>query len=420
MKEKLKSNKAITLIALIITIIVLLILAMVSIKLIWDGGIITHAKTAVNLYTEAEIEEKIKLAYSDYQMGKFGNESYTFEQALTNAGIEYKSVTGNDEEGYVVTVETKDGDKQYKVSSSGVENATNSDEGSVKVDEIFDETGTVEGKLHIGDFVNYTAGTWTKEEIEQVERQGAKKSVAEGLPTSNFQFGGFQENTSKDENAPPHSSTFSYVEEDDGIPIKGWRVFDVCDTEITLISAGCPEDYYYPQETYGGDISEYILTGNISRTANPNVLGFGTKYVPRNWGMYVNSRMGAKSASVLSKSDLDEWYAKYVTKTATADSFKRDVYKRIYKSNSDCVNEGMYESLIDNFSWYYLATSSGYNYIYGVSPGWVSVEQINNRAMGVRVLVKLSSNVELSDKASGTKTIASRGENYIYNVWDIR
>lgn len=49
--------KGITLIALIITIIVLLILAMVSIKLVWDGGIINYAKYAVNKYNEAQQNE---------------------------------------------------------------------------------------------------------------------------------------------------------------------------------------------------------------------------------------------------------------------------------------------------------------------------------------------------------------------------
>lgn len=55
--KRLKSNKGITLIALIITIIVLLILAMVSIKLIWDGGIIAHAKNAVDKYGKTQQNE---------------------------------------------------------------------------------------------------------------------------------------------------------------------------------------------------------------------------------------------------------------------------------------------------------------------------------------------------------------------------
>ena len=59
MKEKLKEQKGITLIALIITIIVMLILAGVSINIIQNQGIITKSKTAVDKYQEEEIKEQI-------------------------------------------------------------------------------------------------------------------------------------------------------------------------------------------------------------------------------------------------------------------------------------------------------------------------------------------------------------------------
>ena len=44
-----------------------------------------------------------------------------------------------------------------KGGSSGGNGYTSSD--------IFDETGSVDEKLHIGDFVNYTAGTWTDDTL---------------------------------------------------------------------------------------------------------------------------------------------------------------------------------------------------------------------------------------------------------------
>ena len=63
-KQKLKQSRGITLVALIITIIVLLILAMVSIRLVMNGGIIDRAEKGTKAYTEAEVQEQIKLAYS--------------------------------------------------------------------------------------------------------------------------------------------------------------------------------------------------------------------------------------------------------------------------------------------------------------------------------------------------------------------
>ena len=71
MKVNLKSKKGITLVALIITIIVLLILAMVSISLVMNSGIITKSKDSVDKYSKEEIGEQLKLAYSEYQMSQY-------------------------------------------------------------------------------------------------------------------------------------------------------------------------------------------------------------------------------------------------------------------------------------------------------------------------------------------------------------
>lgn len=71
MKKDLKEQKGITLIALIISIIILLILAMVSIRLLINGGIITRAENATNQYEIAQEKEKIALGYSEYQMSKY-------------------------------------------------------------------------------------------------------------------------------------------------------------------------------------------------------------------------------------------------------------------------------------------------------------------------------------------------------------
>ena len=70
-RKSLKEEKAITLVALIITIIVLLILAMVSISLVMNGGIIDKSKSAVDKYSGEEIQEQLKLAYSEYQMSQY-------------------------------------------------------------------------------------------------------------------------------------------------------------------------------------------------------------------------------------------------------------------------------------------------------------------------------------------------------------
>ena len=72
-----KKNSGITLVTLIITIIILLVLATVSINLIMNGDLIGKAKTAVDKYSDGEIEEQIELAYSEWQMGKYLGEIKT-------------------------------------------------------------------------------------------------------------------------------------------------------------------------------------------------------------------------------------------------------------------------------------------------------------------------------------------------------
>ena len=65
MKQKFKNTqKGITLVALLITIIVLLILAMVSIKIVVDGGLITKASKATDTHTIGAEKEAITTGYA--------------------------------------------------------------------------------------------------------------------------------------------------------------------------------------------------------------------------------------------------------------------------------------------------------------------------------------------------------------------
>ena len=79
-----KNQRAITLVALTITVIVLLILATVSISLVINGGIIDRADKGVQAYSDSEIEEQIKLAYNEYNMAKYTNDSLDLVQFMTN------------------------------------------------------------------------------------------------------------------------------------------------------------------------------------------------------------------------------------------------------------------------------------------------------------------------------------------------
>ena len=153
--SKLKNNKGITLVALIITIIVLLILAMVSIRLVMNGGIIDRAHRGVKAYSDAEIQEQLKLAYQEYQMAKYSETGYTLQNALSKTGLDIVSVEGNDSTGYEVKVNTRDGEKSYVLQANGTV-------GVASTEWTYDGHGTYTKGIKsvtVGQTVNYNQGS---------------------------------------------------------------------------------------------------------------------------------------------------------------------------------------------------------------------------------------------------------------------
>ena len=326
MKLNLKERKGITLIALVITIIVLLILAGVSIAMLTgQNGILTQAQSAKTANTNKSAEEKVKLAVMAAR-SQSEDASLDLEKLTTEVTTNY----GGQVEGgaFPVTV-TIDG-KSFTVDSDGnVELAGSKPQAS---------------KVKVGDFVNYSAGNWTAADMTKIQNSGAKIAAnkSTSLPSSNFQFGGFTEGSSKDGNATPYNSSYAYVtDKSTGSAVTGWRVFDVDGDSVTLISAGCPEDYYHPYLSTGNgaDISEYILSGNTNSSA-PSELELGSKYTARDWSMYVNASYGSGiTATALTKTKYDAWLSKYAG------------------GSTSKIQGNSYESLIDNYSYYWLAST---------------------------------------------------------------
>ena len=75
MKENLRNEEGITLIALVITIIVLLILAIVTIRIVVNQNIIGHANNAVTAYNEAQNNESEQLTWAEEMMKNKGGTS---------------------------------------------------------------------------------------------------------------------------------------------------------------------------------------------------------------------------------------------------------------------------------------------------------------------------------------------------------
>ena len=79
-----------------------------------DNGVLTKAGNAKNTYNEAEIKEKIRLAYQDYYMAKYSNPSYGLQDGLDNTfGVGVAIATGDGP--WTITV----GDKSYSLATDG-------------------------------------------------------------------------------------------------------------------------------------------------------------------------------------------------------------------------------------------------------------------------------------------------------------
>ena len=86
--DKLRRNKGITLVALVITIIILLILAGVSIQAITNTGLFENAKKAKEKTMESQLKEEIDLAIQDIQVEEISKGNGVTLNTLANGQLE--------------------------------------------------------------------------------------------------------------------------------------------------------------------------------------------------------------------------------------------------------------------------------------------------------------------------------------------
>ena len=290
MKVNLKSKSGITLVALIITIIVLLILAMVSIRLVMNGGIIDKSKNAVDRYSDAEIQEQLKLAYQEYQMAKYTEEGYTLQNALAKTGLDIASVEGNDSTGYEVKVNTKDGEKAYIIQANGTVVVASTEW-------TYDGHGTYTKGIKqykVGDKVNYNEGTGYSFTTDTTKGMGA--SATQNNDTGKYDLTGG-----------------TYTTED-----LSWRILGVnSQGQVELIS----ETPHSVQVALANEEGYYNGPDELNKLCD-FLYGKGT---------------GAESARSLKVTDLNK-LANYDPATDTANNSRYNTYRK-YRFTS----EGAYE-----------------------------------------------------------------------------
>ncbi len=199
-KEKLKTKRGITLIALVITIIVMLILVAVTVTVALNGGLFSTAKKAT-ADTEAAREAESKLSSGKVQIdGLWYNsiEDYV-------AGVEGKIATYNDAQkdgGYLTeNAEFKDGDytavipKGFKVSEKDGENKIET--GLVIQDAVGNEFVWIPIKENLGE--SYSSGSNYLEPKELDGKDSDNSKITDSQDNLNYYYG-----YTDDTNAKPY------------------------------------------------------------------------------------------------------------------------------------------------------------------------------------------------------------------------
>lgn len=126
--------------------------------------------------------------------------------------------------------------------------------------------------------------------------------------------------------------------------------------------------------------------------------------------MYINSK--ASRVSSLTYSQINNFFNKYMGYTDAAVGSIGDI-NSIYNTQ--------YESLIDNYSYYFADCSYNRANAMVMSPREKAFTGYgSDKAIGIRVIITLKDTTKISSERMGTKTITSRGTDYTYNIWDLK
>ncbi len=243
-----------------------------------------------------------------------------------------------------------------------------------------EEETPIEETIEVGDYVNYDAGEWTAEDLALItasEGNPPLHSTVNDAETGNQtkpdrreQFGGFEIGDSRNENSTPYDTDYE-------ADYSGWRVWDIDEStgEITLISAGHPETYYHRI----GHSEESI---NILRN--------------RDCSMYENQYAKSGSAHILTGQEAVEWYNRQFNTNYTLidNNYSDSTFYHETFTRAEPI------SVLENGSYYWLASPDGTTCLYYVNPISHYVSTTADYARGVRVLVSLESDVQVKEGAA--------------------
>ncbi|MDO5557263.1 MAG: hypothetical protein Q4G05_03360 [Clostridia bacterium] len=248
-------EKGLTLISMIISISVMIIISSVVAAYVLKTGLINNAKTTVEEYEQSVRLEENSLLDISAAINKEEGEKTSKKKGSSTDGwktVEQAVGDGNDE------------------------------------------------NLSKGDFINYSAGDWTLEEINKLKEEGLY--IDGNAPTQAFTFGGYTFKGDENKNEETITSRDQSVATTSGINLySGWRVLSIeeknGEKRIRLIHAGVPELFYFTKNKSDTYRSEYILSsGERFNEYNKDIQGKILN--SRNLDMYIDENI-AEGASFI-------------------------------------------------------------------------------------------------------------------------
>jgi len=381
-----KGNKGITLIALVITIIVLLILAGVSIAtLMGDNGLLTRASQSKEASKKGEIEDKIRLAYSEWKISQNVDKlPKTMEEILEK---EFGEVVNNNDGTWML---------------DGVEVSINEEIGEILVGEKVKEK-TIEEVQE-----NYVVGnTIVKDE------NGNKIVVPDGFKITN--------DTKKvHEGIVITDGTNEFVWVPVGEISDGINTHTINLSRYMFATDGTPTDIGDETATYGG--TKEMETSPYGNTTAKNLQGF-IQSARANEGYYIGRYEASDS---IATSNREESSSKTNAMTSKKDGF---VYNFVKQPQAASLSRNMYTNsnfesdLVNSYAWdtliLFIQTFGQNNYSNQarlstslLKTGMAGDEQLHINDMAGNVLEWTTESLESLSYPS-----AIRGGNYNSDFW---
>ncbi len=341
--QKLKNNKAITLIALVVTIVVLLILAGISISLvIGDNGLIQKSKDAKLETRAGTVEDEVTVWKQNNAVNRsIGNgtdDPDTMIQGLIDRGLLNEDEIDREQE--IITIKRKNGSIVKQISYSNVDINISKTPEIEKSGGVMLKVTSVEGmtipNMNVWDEFGNEDYTELLEYINSLNEEQKKELIKKMLPEY------VNKTTSESEN-PSNCKTFEdavkliFKDSEMEIPTENleeefWKEIEENSDGIDGAFRGCIETLYYNKDSKeikgytvtnpdGEESSTYIAKENGTYTFKVKDLVTGKIYTKKVEVTNVNTDDKYYITNIR-ESDIESGTAKIITKIASANEVK--------------------------------------------------------------------------------------------------